>query len=102
MALGFERDVHAKTNQPPISGVGRDGPLTTGFDERVRGALQVLLYRVQVVPDRVEVDTSRLDLAASKTLASPKSCLPQQHFCSHALHEASIASSTRRVLLLKR
>ena len=65
--------MHAKTNQPPISGVGRDGPLTTGFDERVRGALQVLLYRVQVVPDRVEVDTGRgfqLDLAASKTLAS--------------------------------
>ena len=42
------------------------------------------------------------DLAACKSLASPKSCLAQQLFCSHALHEATIAISTRRVLLLKR
>ena len=45
----------------------------------------------------------QLDLASCKTLASPAKVLPaQQLFCSHALHEASIASSTRRVLLLKR
>ena len=64
------------------------------------------MYRVQVVPDRVEVDTGRgfqLDLAASKDTSKAKVGVPaQQLFCSHALHEASIASSTRRVLLLKR
>ena len=44
----------------------------------------------------------QLDLAACKSLARPKVGHAQQLFCSHTLHEASIASSTRRVLLLKR